>query len=415
MKTILLSTICVFFLSTLSLRGQEIVKVIEINNRTGGATETLPFDRPVIVKYATKEQIVASSISLIAIPKKQVSLYYSQLFTARLANLFSGMSTGAYNPVPLEWQSAYNAGAADAKNELNIAVGVLDPNKFYDIVLLRRPTDSEADLFVDLFQALFDFYLGGGAPGTVNDVFLGKLNAVNQLKKPFQIVYLAGANIGKPDPTNLLVMYGSLSLSAQFTAMAALADAALKEKLRIKIREQIKTYVLPAGVTDFLIFPQSLSLSTTSLTFDTRTTFAITPDFGYVYYGGQTNFNGITPYLGVQIEFRYYDKNIPFRLIANRSFWHHLSFTTGLTLSSLKKESKRDDFFSGKSLLAGFGYRLSNAVRFTFGGIIFYREDSNPFIDNKKLGITPFAGISIDLKLKSLLTDFTGLVSTNRK
>jgi len=182
------------------------------------------------------------------------------------------------------------------------------------------------------------------------------------------------------------------------------------------IAEIIRSFKPTApGAPDLLIFGQSLRLSTTSLNFDTRTSFSITPDFGYVYYGYHSGFQGLAPYLGAQIEFRYYDKDIPFRLIQNKTWLHYLSFTSGITLTSLGKEGERDDFFSKKSLLTGLGVRLSNAIRVTAGGIWYYKEDANPAVDDKKLSITPFMGISIDLRLKSIMGDLTDLVPSNRR
>src|SRR5690606_18623140 len=133
-----------------------------------------------------------------------------------------------------------------------------------------------------------------------------------------------------------------------------------------------------------------------------------------VGYGFQKGFNGLTPYLGFQIEFRYFDKNIPFKLIPNKTIWHRLSFNTGITLASLKKDGQREDFFKDKSLLMGLGFRLTNALRLTGGTILFNREDPNPLIDNKQLGVTPFVGLSIDLSLKQLLNDMSSLIPLNK-
>ena len=184
-----------------------------------------------------------------------------------------------------------------------------------------------------------------------------------------------------------------------------------------KITKQIDSLILNSGLPmakDMFIFGQTLSSTTAVMDFDTRTNYTITPDFGYVYYGFQPSFNDLTPYIGIQLEFRYFDKNIPFNLIHPKKKLHYLSFTTGLTLTSLKKNGKRDDLFSSKSLLFGFGIRLSSATRITLGGILFNKEDVNPLIDHKRMAVTPFAGVSIDLKLKSILNDFYGLIPTKK-
>ena len=386
-------------------QGQEIVKIVDVNAKTNGPNETLPFDRPIILKYVTKEPIVFEYIGLIKINKDKFKEYFNNLLLT--GGQFSPHDDGDYPSKQLKTQTLINASATDNKYEVNIYVPPLQPNKFYDIAILRRPSDGEAGYYLDLFQIYYD------NGNVIEDRFRGKLKEINELKKPFKHIIIDGANAGQLDTQPLIDFY-TTHLGSLYTQLAAAPNEAASTKLKAKIKEVIRTYK-PARGEDIFIFGQSLSASTTSLSFDTRTAFAVTPDFGYVYYGFQDKFYGIAPYIGLQIEFRYFDKNVPFWLIRNKSILHYLSFTTGITLASLKREGKREDFFSGKSLLAGLGIRLSNAIRFTFGGIVFNKEDPNPYIDNKKLGITPFAGLSIDLKLKSLLNDFTGLASINRK
>src|SRR5690606_4381924 len=111
--------------------------------------------------------------------------------------------------------------------------------------------------------------------------------------------------------------------------------------------EEEKIKEIKSKIVENDLFKKSTSFSATSeiFSFETRAKFRITPDFGYVGYGFQKGFNGLTPYLGFQIEFRYFDKNIPFKLIPNKTIWHRLSFNTGITLASLKKDGQREDFF----------------------------------------------------------------------
>ncbi len=180
-------------------------------------------------------------------------------------------------------------------------------------------------------------------------------------------------------------------------------------------QDSIKSLVISEVVSNDLFVKGDWVSSTSEIfSFETRAKYRITPDFGYVGYGFQKAFNGFTPYLGFQIEFRYFDKSIPFKLIPNKTIWHRLSFNSAITLASLKKEGQREDLFKDKSLLMGFGFRLSNALRITGGTILFNQEDPNPLIDNKKLGVTPFIGLSIDLSLKQLLNDMSGLIPLNR-
>jgi hypothetical protein len=400
----------IFFLAfsffTMRASGQEIIAIEEINGVSNSVTETLPFDRPILLKYLTRESLQIEYIGLVQIKKKDTQLYYSELLSS--PGQFAAHESGDYPNEQLTISQTVNLTGTN-KYQLNIFIPPLSPNRFYDISLLRRPTYAEAELYFDLFQNYHE-------TNEVNELLNEKLRQINEIKKPFQHIIDEGPDEGQLDWEPLLVLYIG-RLKELYTRLAVTAkDDKAANVVKSAITEIIRNYKPAApGAADLFIFGQSLRLSTTSLNFDTRTAFSITPDFGYVYYGYQNEFQGLAPYLGAQIEFRYFDKDIPFRLIANKTWLHYLSFTTGITLTSVGKAGKRDDFFSGKSLLTGLGFRLSNAIRITAGGILFYKEDPDPAIDNKKLNMTPFVGISIDLRLKSIMGDLTDLIPSNTK
>lgn len=137
----------------------------------------------------------------------------------------------------------------------------------------------------------------------------------------------------------------------------------------------------------------------------------IIPVFGYAYYGFQKSFNSFTPYTGILISFAPLNDDIPFKYLKHKNVWQRLTFLTGITLSSLKEDNKRDNLFSnGSNLISGFGYKLSHVVTFNIGAIIFKKEDSNPFVSTKKVAVTSFSSISINLKLKTLFEGLIGLI-----
>lgn len=484
---------------------QNIVKVISITPGENAVTSTLPFDRPVILKWVSKEQVIIKYAGLITISKGNVSDFYKDFAQSNdffnLQDTTFGDKSVVGRDQKLVTSSVLNS---DGKYELNIFLPPLNPNKFYDVKLLRRPVGAELDLYVDLFRSITD-----------NEMFEKKLRQINSIKTPFEHVYISGPNVGKLRTEDLQTFYNTyltipyaeltgagtdkdkiaaaiakikdkiinsepasglrqaLAYIEIFKAVRASDDALLKTKIHIlanmqkgflpvvlddqhigsltmndlkafynahseiadllnqfdaapanskdDIRKHLASFILRQHVSsdlpfadDIFLFGQTLSSSTAVLDFDTRTGFTITPDFGYVYYGFQKDFGSMTPYVGFQLEFRYFDKNIPFSLIRPKNIFHYLSFTTGLSLTSIKKEGKRDDFFANKSLLTGIGIRLSSATRITLGAMWFNREDTNPLIDNKHLTATPFAGISIDLKLKSILNDFYSLSPTKK-
>ncbi len=168
---------------------------------------------------------------------------------------------------------------------------------------------------------------------------------------------------------------------------------------------------LVSGLKKDFIAMMSLRNSSTMI-FDaqTRSKFAITPDFGWVGYGFQPGFNGVTGYAGVQIEFRYTDKNIPFWFLRKKTAAHFFSFTMGLTYLPLTQKNKRVDLINGKSsLLLGVGFRVSSLVRITAGGILFYKLNPNPVVSTKNLAFTPFLGVSLDISLRELFGEIANI------
>lgn len=492
-----------FIISWMNSHAQNANHEIILSSGATAVSTTLPFDKPILLKWITKTPITIEYAGLIEIEKGNVTDYYSNFATRNsfMEYEYTGKSqslsdsTGVVTVIDTRLTTNLKI-LADGTYQASIAVPPLEPNRFYDIKILRRPLDSELDLYFDLFLDMD------------NEVsFSRKLSVINEIKKPFKhtgdatrnrrevlqdyydihlkslyIAYKAADKDGKPairqeikskiimawpagmlrqaeEYLGLFAAIKSGDSAAQASAIARLAaeqegfvlmvhdsnhvgtlgrtdlqsfynqtpriqnmvdgwvssDEGRKKKalsdLIIYLVSEENT--LPVAHAPF-IFGETLSTTTRSFNFDTRTKYVITPDFGYVFYGFEPGFNNLMPYIGAQIEFRYFDKNTSFDLIRPKTLWHYLSFTTGVTLASMKKEGKRDDFFSSKSLLLGLGVRLTSATRITLGGILFRKEDPNPLIDNKTTAVAPFIGLSIDLSLKSLLNDYYGLNPTKK-
>lgn len=121
--------------------------------------------------------------------------------------------------------------------------------------------------------------------------------------------------------------------------------------------------------------------------FDTRTNFAITPEFGYIFVPnlkqgeitGNNASNEIypknynTPFVGFHINFRYWDKNLPFWSNPNHKLINHFSWMLGYTLSPMKSKVTESFFNNGRNLITGIGFRLGNAVR-VVGGVMLYNK-----------------------------------------
>jgi hypothetical protein len=148
-----------------------------------------------------------------------------------------------------------------------------------------------------------------------------------------------------------------------------------------------------------------INATTNVYSFETRNEYSFTADFGLIYYGEKLN-NSFAPYLGVHVNFRYIDRNIPWRYYPNKTLAHKLSFHMGTTLISLKDEGRTDNFLKNSGFMTGMGYRLGHVVRANAGVLWFNIEDPNPLIANKSLAATPYVGISFDLSVKSFMNGF---------
>lgn len=152
--------------------------------------------------------------------------------------------------------------------------------------------------------------------------------------------------------------------------------------------------------------------STTVLNMKSRTAFRVTPDFGLIYYGFQRDFWGLSPYAGLQINFRASKTDMPFRVYRGYPI-AKLSMSLGYSINQMKADSKRSDFFTKGSLLTGVGYKMSHALRLTGGALWFYAEDPNPIITRKELNCVPYLGLSVDLSIAELLNGFKDLITTS--
>ena len=144
--------------------------------------------------------------------------------------------------------------------------------------------------------------------------------------------------------------------------------------------------------------------------FETRNKLAITPVFGYAYYGFQKGFSSFTPYLGFQVNFSSLNREDPFRLIPKKTLWQRLCFTTAWTLTEIGEQNKRADLFGKSSLITSLGYKLSHVLMLNAGGMWFKQEDPSPAKTTKKIAITPVLSLSLNLEIEQLLNGFTKLI-----
>jgi hypothetical protein len=178
-----------------------------------------------------------------------------------------------------------------------------------------------------------------------------------------------------------------------------------------------QTEILRNFYSSNLAFSSKSIIATSQIyNFQAKNKFSIVPDFGFVvmYNGGNLVDNSsFVPYAGFNINFRPINKDIPFRELRYKTLLYRLSFMSGITLTSIAIPNKRKDLFASTSLLTGLGFRLTNEVKIIGGTVWFRKNDTNPFSDQYKLGLSPFLGVSIDLELQQLFGGIKNLFTSS--
>jgi hypothetical protein len=186
------------------------------------------------------------------------------------------------------------------------------------------------------------------------------------------------------------------------------------EKIELK-NEMIKEFYLSNNAKPDLKYS---FLTTDLFNFETRGKFAITPEFGYIVAGlkrGQADGEVVltdptyylSPYLGFHINFRYWDKNLPFWGNPNHKLINHFSGMIGYTLNKIDSKTNTDFFTNGRSLLLGAGFRLGNAARVVSGILLSNQINTSKtvsYVDNRKT-ITETESVNGVVKATSIVYD----------
>ncbi|GAB3858094.1 hypothetical protein GCM10028822_32840 [Hymenobacter terrigena] len=211
-------------------------------------------------------------------------------------------------------------------------------------------------------------------------------------------------------------------------AVIALTGLAVEMRGRVQsfekiaeTRKAIKDEISSIGLSDL----HQVGGTTVVASFESRTKFSITPDFGLVTTrigkdGG--NPYALMPYLGFQVNLRPLNRDIPFWMYKHKPL-HYASIMVGYTQVSIDNGPKKSpgadsvaNFFNKSTLITGAGFRLGNAVRLT-GGLVWYFQynTSNPDVkpivyDRRRLQTWPFVGVSVDLSLTTLLNGISEII-----
>lgn len=304
-----------------------------------------------------------------------------------------------------------NINSEDGKKFLYILVPNLEPHKTYKLEINGYKTFDNKKLnnFLQIFKDLCK-----------NDTTSAKmkLQMINSTLPSMSYIgygeiLLFHTQIIKAGTNNCKCLTEESDISSQCQKDLAelLVTKTISYKLKADGKEvRILLFRTPTHYTNIgltTIIPESFS-------FDTRTSLTIFPNFGYVYYGFKNNFNGATPFWGLTFNFRYIDRDIPLKRVFRRFDSRRIGLTLGITTASIAKEPFRNDFLTNKtSLLGGLEYRITHAVKFSAGYILYWKQNANPLLIDQKLGYQPFIGISLDLKLEQTLSDIGNIFSTN--
>lgn len=179
----------------------------------------------------------------------------------------------------------------------------------------------------------------------------------------------------------------------------------------LKQIESIEADILKTTVTEEKFSDATfLNVNSYVQNFETRGQLTFVPDFGVIGYGflpwnRNKGFRDINTYLGFHISWRPMDKEVDFGSIPGKKWYslHHWSTMIGITLASIEEAGRRKNFFGNNNLLIGFGYRFSDLFKFVGGVMLFKQQDTKYLLTDMSTAATPYAGISLDLRLRKII------------
>lgn len=274
---------------------------------------------------------------------------------------------------------------------IDVVVKALEPNRDYKIVYLKNSGNEDLSQYVKVFELLHE--------GKQIDAILSENTYISDHNNDKEIIkgmVLVTYYNQHPEIGKILNKYknGSATAVKEVTAFIITNNS-------YKPKDSPKAWL-------FLREVEASSINTQQFTVQTSAGLRIIADGGLIFTGFQSGFNTVCPYLGINFAIRPMDSDIPFRqLIKNRNIHWYERFTVnlGLTLNSITKQNYRANLFGNDNVMLGLGFKLSHVFNVNFGGLIYNNVDPNPLLDKKTLGVAPYVGVSINLKIKDALGD----------
>lgn len=206
----------------------------------------------------------------------------------------------------------------------------------------------------------------------------------------------------QPPPLTSLAQAATTAANDAFNLMDSTRRIAGARTRFDQMVTNLVTTLTQAAVQDRIIFARASTIGT----FESRQKWQIAGDFGFAY---GWEIGEAAPYIGTNFYFRPVNKQAPLRDINPlRQPLRRLSATVGVVLTDIGDGRTRDPLIdTGKiSLLAGGGYRFTDAVRLSVGVMIFRKRDPNPLINDNSLATSPYTSLSLDWDLQNLVAWF---------
>lgn len=153
-----------------------------------------------------------------------------------------------------------------------------------------------------------------------------------------------------------------------------------------------------------------------STTLKTKSKFTVRPDFGVAYYTNfsynndrKNLFDGVVPFFGVRFNLTPINPDIAYRRIRYKTFWHRSSISVAYSPISVSDGETRYNVYEGMNFLLGYGFRFTNAINLTVGGLMFRKEHEDPFVSKKELAVAPYMALSVDFDIVDVISDLKAL------
>lgn len=274
-------------------------------------------------------------------------------------------------------------------NAIDVVVPALSPNQEFKLIYVKNSSQLQINQYISVLKL---FYGNNEQTGINNE---NSYRAAN------------GNDLQIPPGEQLRDYYNQHpELKAIFDKYKGDASKATADLTGFMLTNN--TCKAPNGTIGILFTntQRAAVLNTSQFNLATNAPLQVIADGGLIFTGFQKGFNTVTYYVGLNIAFRPMDSDIPFKtLVKSRHIkWtQRLTANIGVTLNSIAKTNYRANLFGNDNVIAGLGYKFSHVINMSFGGMIYNNVNPNPLLDKKTIGVAPYVGLSINLKIKDAL------------